>query len=226
MAPVAKYLIRLGPTILCLLLFFSGPATAADPTADLDAILDGIENRYAGEGFSAKFFQESMLKAMQISDTAEGQLLVKRPDKMRWAYSMPDEQMIVSDGRSVWIYRPADKQVMVGKASQFFGMGQGAAFLSDLGQLRKSFKIELQPAENEKYHRLRLVPRKPNPDLAEIILSVERASHRIDQVVTTNAYGDETRIVLSDYQFNIDPEVKLFTFTIPKGVDVVQMDMN
>ncbi len=199
-------------------------ARADDSTASLSKILDGIEKRYAGPGFSAKFFQESMLKAMQISDTAEGTLTVRRPGKMRWEYRIPDIQTIVSDGRTMWIYRPSDNQVMVGKAPEFFSGGKGAGFLSDVRQIRKSFNIVLQKAENEAYFRLRLVPKKESPDLADVVLSVAKNSYQVDQVLTHNAYGDETQITLSDYQFNLDPKESLFTFEIPKGVDVVRVD--
>jgi outer membrane lipoprotein carrier protein len=203
------------------------PGSAADaqsPPPKMDTIMQGIEQRYAGKGFSAKFFQESMLKAMQISDTAEGTLTVKRPDKMRWAYHMPDEQTIITDGRHLWIYRPADNQVVVGKASEFFGLGKGAGFLSDIRKIRESFEISVQPAENQNYYRLRLVPRNANPEMTEIILSVDRKTFQINQVVTYNQFGDETRIVLSNYEFNINPDDSLFTFSIPDGVDVVHMD--
>ena len=124
----------------------------------------------------------------------------------------------------MWIYRPADKQVMVGKAPAYFGQGKGAGFLSDIRLIRKSFDLALQPAGNDDYYRLKLLPHKPTQELADIVLSVSRQSYQIDQVVTHNAYGDETRIVLSDYHFGIDPANSLFKFTIPKGVDVVQMD--
>jgi outer membrane lipoprotein carrier protein len=190
----------------------------------LDKILKGIEARYAGMGFSAVFFQESMLKAMQISDTAEGRLTVKKPGKMRWEYILPDPQTIMSDGATMWIYRPADNQVMVGKAPEFFGGGKGAGFLSDIRQIRKSFCIQQLPAEKDQYLRLQLIPKKPEPEIAEIILSVGKATFQVDQVVTFNAYGDETKITLSDYQFGLEPKENLFRFNIPEGTDVVQID--
>jgi outer membrane lipoprotein carrier protein len=202
----------------------AGPAVAAEKAPGLEQLLDGIEKRYAGTGFTADFFQESMLKAMQITDTAEGRLIVQRPDKMRWEYSMPDIQIIITDGESMWIYRPADQQVMVGPAPEFFGRGKGAGFLSDIRQIRKSFKVALQQAENDAYHRLRLLPLKPMPELSEVILSVSKTDYRIDQVVTFNAYGDETRIVLTDYRFDMDPDDALFDFKIPEGVEVVPLD--
>ena len=190
----------------------------------LAKILDGIEKRYTGTGFTAKFFQESMLKAMQLSDTAEGQLTVKNPNKMRWEYTLPDVQTIISNGKTMWIYRPADNQVMVGKAPEYFAGGKGAGFLSNIRQIRKSFTIAVVQSESEAYHRLRLVPLKASADLAEVLLSVSKESFQIDQVVTHNAYGDETHIILSGYQFNQSPANDLFTFDIPKGVDVVQMN--
>ena len=216
------------PYIWGLLLFIWGVSVSATPadsvSNDLERILKGIEQRYAGKGFSASFFQESMLKAMQITDTAEGRLTVKRPGKMRWEYTIPEPQSIITDGKTMWIYQPADNQVMTGKAPVFFGQGRGAGFLSDIRLIRKSFTIEPQASENEKYHRLRLLPHKPEQELTDIILSVDKRTFQIDQVITHNAYGDETRIVLDDYRFNIDPEDKLFDFQIPDGVDVIQMD--
>ena len=192
---------------------------AQDHAGDLEKIIAGIEARYAGKGFSADFFQESMLKAMQITDTAEGHLTVKRPGKMRWEYTVPDEQIVITNGSSMWIYRPADHQVMVGKAPEL-----GAGLLSDIRQIRKSFKISLIPSENANYYRLKLVPVKTTPELADIILSVAKGTYQVDQVVTHNAYQDETRIVLSNYRFNIDPDESLFNFTVPEGVDVVELD--
>jgi outer membrane lipoprotein carrier protein len=211
---------------LTAIIFFIGclAAAAATDAGLLGKILDGVEKRYAGPGFSAKFFQESMLKAMQISDTAEGSLTVKRPGKMRWQYTIPDAQTIISDGHTMWIYRPEDKQVMVGRAPEYFAEGRGAGFLSDIRQIRKGFRIEIQKAQNDAYYRLRLVPKKKSAELSDVILSIEKSTFQIDQVVTHNEYGDETQITLSDYHFNQNPDEALFTFEIPEGVDVVRMD--
>lgn len=213
--------------VLIAMMLFSGPFCLdgrADDPAVLDRILQGIEHRYAGPGFAASFFQESILKAMRITDTAEGHLTVKRPGKMRWEYVLPDQQTIITDGHTMWIHRPLDHQVMVGRAPEYFGGGKGAGFLSDIRQIRNSFQVRVEPAESDNHYRLRLRPHTPTPELADIVLSIDKKSYRIDQVVTHNAYGDETRIVLSDYRFNIDPDDTLFTFVVPDGADVIQMD--
>lgn len=214
--------------MLCLWIWVLGTgtiATAGDSkAAGLDKILKGLEARYSGKGFSVAFFQESMLKAMQISDTAEGRLTVKKPGKMRWEYILPDPQTIITDGESMWIHRPADNQVMVGRAPAFFGEGKGAGFLSDIRQIRRGFRVEALPNKENNHYQLKLTPKQPMPDIAEIFLSVAKASFQVDQVVTLNSYGDETKITLNNYKFNLDPKDALFSFVIPDGVDVVELD--
>ncbi len=216
--------LRISGLILLALCLGWQPATANEDAALIQKILSGIEKRYAGKGFRADFFQESMLKAMMISDTAEGRLIVKRPGKMRWEYTIPDEQTIITNGTSMWIYRPADKQVMVGKAPDFFSGGKGAGFLSDIRQIRKSFRIELKKSDSPDHFQLRLLPKSPTADLVDIILAVNRSDYLVEQVLTYNSYGDETRIELKSYQFNQNPKDSLFTFVIPDGIDVVQID--
>ena len=226
---MTRYCRLILPTLLLTFLACNGsllPAWSDGLSPDVDKILQGIEKRYAGDGFSARFFQESMLKAMRISDSATGRLTVKRPGKMRWEYKTPDLQTITTDGKTLWIYRPVDRQVMVGKAPDFFGDGKGAGFLSDMRQIRSGFKIELLEADDPAYYRLQLLPLEPVPELARVVLSVAKTGFQVDQVVTHNAYGDETRIALSDYQFNLTPDDALFTFDAPEGIDVVQIDVN
>ncbi len=214
--------------MLCLGIWVLGvgslSAAGTSAAASLDKILDGMEARYSGKGFSVAFFQESMLKAMQISDTAEGRLVVKKPGKMRWEYILPDPQTIITDGKSMWIHRPADNQVMVGRAPAFFGDGKGAGFLSDIRQIRKSFKVAVLPGKKESHYELKLTPKQPTPDIAEIFLSVSKSSFQVDQVLTLNSYGDETKISLNNYKFNLDPKDALFSLEIPDGVDVVELD--
>jgi outer membrane lipoprotein carrier protein len=215
-----------GMLIMFIWILGTGNLFAAENSdaAGLDRILTGMEARYSGKGFSVAFFQESMLKAMQISDTAEGRLTVKKPGKMRWEYILPDPQTIITDGKSMWIHRPADNQVMVGRAPAFFGEGKGAGFLSDIRQVRKSFRVAVLAGDDKSHYRLKLTPKKPTPDIAEIFLWVTKGSFQVDQVVTLNSYGDETKISLNNYQFNLDPKESLFSFVIPDGVDVVELD--
>lgn len=195
-------------------------------TPALDTLLEKIEKRYAGSEFSAAFEQQSTIAAMEITDNASGKLFVKRPGRMRWEYLKPEVQIIISDGDDLWIYRPEDKQVMVGKAPSFFANGKGAAFLSDLKTLRTEFTVSLEKADAQGNPVLKLIPHEKTAELAEIHLTVSQNAHTIDQIVTLNSYGDETRIRIDNYRFNQDLDKKMFYFEVPSGVDVLQLDQN
>jgi outer membrane lipoprotein carrier protein len=202
------------------------PATAETGTPEmrLEDILDRVETLYTASEFSADFIQVSTIKAMDISDSASGRLLVKYPGKMRWEYRQPETQIIVTDGEQLWLYRPEDRQVMVGEAATFFGEGKGAGFLSDIRRLRRDFDITLEDIRFSDYYNLRLVPLKQNWDLARIQLLVSKKTFQIFQVYTYNAYDDATRIEFANVQFDTPLPDSLFTFVIPDNVDVLKLD--
>ncbi|MFP3981356.1 MAG: LolA family protein [Desulfobacterales bacterium] len=194
-----------------------GQATRAED------ILEDLEDRYAGRNFSADFRQESTLKAMDIEDTASGEAWFKHPGKMRWEYQEPERHVIISDGETLWIHRPADNQVVTGDAAQYFGTGKGASFLADFTLIREAFDVSVAQTE-ENHWRLKLVPEKKQMEVDAVYLEVNRQTLDITEVITENAYGDTTRIYLDNPEFHSDMEDQLFDFRIPQGADVIEMD--
>jgi outer membrane lipoprotein carrier protein len=190
----------------------------------LDEVLKRLESRYSAPGFSARFFQTSTLKAMDITETASGTMVVKRPGMMHWVYEKPDKQVIVTDGKNLWIYRPADNQVTVGSAPSFFGDGKGASFLSNIQSLRKTFNVTLEKMNASQDYVLKLVPIDKSYDLSSVLLVVSSETFDIGEVVTYNSYGDETHIELSNIHMEQNLDDSQFKFTIPQGAEVVKMD--
>ena len=211
---------------MVVLLFWplaAGLAAAAEPP-DVETIVRGLEARYATGGLTADFDQTSTLKAMDITDTAQGRLWIRRPGQMRWEYTAPERQVIISDGVQLWVYRPDDRQVMIGRAPSFFGDGKGASFLSDIRQLRRQFDIALTAGQTGSRYGLTLTPHDPQPDLMRIELEIDPKNFTIRTVTTFNAYGDQTRITLRDVVFLESLDDALFRFEIPEGVEIMQME--
>ena len=196
----------------------------AESNPALDRILEGMEQKYANSSFSAKFLQQSTIKAMELTDSATGKVYVMHPGKMRWEYEQPDKQIIITDGYKLWIYRPEDNQVMTGAAPEFFRDGKGASFLSDINLLRRKFDIVLLESEKSLFHELKLTPREKTMDVASIRLSVSMSTFTVMRVATYNSYGDETRIELLNSEFGKTLDEDLFSFKIPQGVDVLKID--
>lgn len=198
------------------------PAKQTRPT--VDELLTKIEKRYAGEGFSARFDQRSSLKAMEITDTASGKVMIRRPGMMRWEYEKPDKQIIITDGSTLWIYRPDDHQAMTGKAPAYLGDGKGASFLSDIRLVRKNFDVTPEDMDEPCCHTLKLMPRQKQHDIASIYLLISKHTSDVLQIVTYNAYGDQTIIDLSEFQLDQKFDDSMFTFTAPPGTDILQLD--
>lgn len=189
----------------------------------VEELLDRVEARYDGPGFTARFVQASTIEAMDITDRADGKVFVKRPGMMRWEYQTPEPQIIVTDGDMLWVYRPEDNQVMTGAAPAYFGGGGGASFLSDFRVIRDRFEVSVaEEAEPDRF-RLRLVPREDRLDISEVFLSIGKDEPIVDRIVTYNSYGDRTDIALDHYQFNQKIDDSVFRFRIPEGADIVQL---
>lgn len=199
-------------------------ALAAESDLSLEQILDRMEKHYTGNNFKAEFIQESTVKAMQITDFASGKIFVRYPGKMRWEYEKPEKQVIITDGFKLWIYRPADNQVMVGSAPAFFSDGKGASFLSDITLVRKKFNISLGQSKDDFFYELNLKPLEKTLDVTDIRLSVTKNTFTVIRVVTYNSYGDENRIELINHRFKVNLEDSLFNFEAPPGTDVLQLD--
>jgi outer membrane lipoprotein carrier protein len=203
---------------------FALKAAAAEPDLKLEQILDRMEAQYTNKSFKAEFAQESTLKAMDITDFATGKVFVRYPGMMRWEYEKPEKQVIITDAKKLWIYRPADNQVMTGSAPAFFSDGKGASFLSDIKLVRQKFKISLEQSKDNFFYELKLYPHEKNLDVTDIRLSVTKNTFTVIRIVTYNSYGDENRIELINHQFNVKLDNQLFSFDIPPGTDVLQID--
>jgi outer membrane lipoprotein carrier protein len=198
------------------------PANASDPLPRAQVFLDGIENRYAGNSFSAEFVQTSTLSALDISETATGKAWFSHPGKMKWQYLSPERHDIITNGKTLWIYRPDENQVMQGDAAQFFKSGTGGAFLSDISVIRKNYDVSLGQT-GEDWVELSLEDPAGNPDIHRIIIRISVMEFHIFSVTTINAVGDTTRFELNNILFQPMPK-DWFEFSVPPGVSVIDMN--
>ena len=90
---------------LLLVLGLLGNGATEEPTT---AALDAIQARYDGiTDLSAGFVQTSYTAALGSESRSDGRVTMKRPGLIRWAYSPPDERVIVLDAPDVAHLQPA-----------------------------------------------------------------------------------------------------------------------
>jgi outer membrane lipoprotein carrier protein len=211
--------------LILLILICLSPNAFAQGTSssiDLETMLTGIEDRYSGRDFTATFSQRSRLAAIDITETAQGKAFFSHPGKMRWEYLEPEKHEIITNGTTLWIFRPEDNQVVQGEARTFFKAGAGGAFLSDIRLIRTAYTITLERNDNG-FAELLLIPKQKNPEISSIRIRIFQDTFMIDRVETTNVYGDTTTLEFMDIEFRkLDPS--LFEFVVPKGTDLLFMN--
>ena len=111
-------------------------------------------NSVAGEGvrklkafhktvnaFEAKFDQVLKDKNHVVLQTAMGSMSLKRPGKFYWNYQKPDKQLIISNGKKIWIYDQELEQVTIKTLTK--GLGKSPArVLTETAALEKEFILK------------------------------------------------------------------------------------
>ena len=72
-----------------------------------------------------------------------GRLLVKKPGKMRWQYTAPEQKLFVSDGVKMYSYIPQDKQVIVTSIPPDDQITTPTMFLAGKGNLTRDFSASI-----------------------------------------------------------------------------------
>lgn len=219
---VKKHMTGIAVGALCALIFSLVPAPASALTAG--DVAAGVQDRYSSlAALSADFKQESRIVTLGRSRHKEGTILFKRPGKMRWDYPPPDPQIIVSDGATLWYYRPEKNQVVVRDIGAAFVNQTPLLFLFGKGDLAAEFRWEekdLAPGDGG-LRLLELLPRLETPDLVSLALEV-REDFSIAATILTDAFGNVTRLEFSGEEENSVLEDSLFSFTIPEGAEVLK----
>lgn len=189
-------------------------------------VLGEIQSRYEKTSDSeANFLQEYFGKMMKGGPRGEGKVYFKKKGMMRWDYKVPN-QKIISNGQSLWFYRPDDNQVMVSDVSKDFLEKTPLAFLAGEGDLRRDFNLlnfneSVSPKED--HYVVELAPKDPQVGLTKLSLTVDKKTYHILQADVIDTMGNVTRTRFLDIKTNVNLPDSLFHFTIPPGAEVIKM---
>jgi len=184
-------------------------------------VLQKLQDRYEQTRTLTADFEQTV-QSPTLAGTLEsrGTLAFEKPNHMRWDYRPPDEQTIVGDGETLWIYQPAEKQVIKAPLGEAFQARTPVSFLAGLGRLERDFEATLEREEADRWV-LRLVPRH-DEGIGTLTLVVHKPDAAVDEARITDPLGTITRIRLSAERRNVALDAALFRFTPPAGVDVVR----
>ena len=175
--------------------------------------------KFAGEleRFKADFTQTVMSQDGSIQDKTQGQVWLQSPDKLRWVYSGEFPEIIVADGKNIWIYDVSLEQVTV-KPQSGQATDSPLMILADVSQLDKQFKVT-EMGEFEDMLLLELRSLDSESEFERILLGLEPGGIRM--MAMEDAFGQRTEIQFENALVNPPAEPDQFLFTPPEGTDVV-----
>jgi outer membrane lipoprotein carrier protein len=169
------------------------------------------------KGGQATFTQTVVSPDGERRKTSTGTFAFSRPDRFRFAYDKPFEQVIVSDGREVWLHDVDLQQVNVRPLGQALG-ATPAALLSG-GDLERDFTLKALP-DADGLSWVQAMPKAEETTVRQVKVGFDGPVLAVLEL--TDAFGQRSVLKFSQVQQGAQPPAELFRFTPPKGVDVLR----
>ena len=219
-----------GPLVCLLMAMAQAPAAAAPAPAaggarlDVKTVVAEVQKRYdSAADFRARFTQTLTSSALGRKTNSAGEVMFKKPGRMRWDYEKPEKSSYITDGGVLWLYEPDDKQAFKQKleSSQ---LPAALSFLTGKGKLATEFDITFagkSPYGSPGDYLLSLSPKAPQAQLKAILFVVDPRTFDVRESVITDGQGNVNDLVFADIRVNTRVPDALFKFTPPAGTRVI-----
>jgi outer membrane lipoprotein carrier protein len=180
----------------------------------LDNFLQDLETLLAQ--FEQELYNE---KGVSLEESSQGRMHMQRPDKFRWEYQKPYVQLIVADGKKVWVYDKDLEQVTVRSMDKALGKTP-ALILSSNRKIEEDFLVKKLPSPRG-YTRFELVPKdKEEAQFDSMYINVD--GKVLLSLELVDNLGQTTVIFFNKVRRNHKLKPMLFKFTPPAGVDIIK----
>lgn len=210
-------------SIFLLLFLF---ATLVQAQSDADKVAANLQQRYNKiKSLTADFTQYHTARGGRPRKES-GRLYLLKPGKMRWVYTLPEEKLFISNGKTIYEYVPSDKYAVKTKVKESDDYRVPFMFLLGRGNLKGEFKVIEYSKETPVKagnNVLRLVPKR-NLGFREVIVELEPVSAQISRVSLIENDGSRSDFLFSNLRENVHMKSDEFTFKAPVGVEIRDND--
>ena len=126
-----------------------------------------------------------------------GTVFVKKPGKMRWDYTTPEKKLFVSDGQTMFLYFPNEKQVMKNAVPAEDQATSAVLFLMGKGDITRDFNVRWADGGTDTTYRLRLDPKTRQAEYDWLEITADRETLRIVGLTAADAQGGKSAFTFS-----------------------------
>lgn len=182
---------------------------------DADHLTTLLKNMH---GMQAHFTQSILDKNGNVMQTNSGKMALQRPNQFRWEVTKPIRQLIVTNGKQLWIYDPDLEQVTIRKLVK--AAGETPAMLLSDENLALTHEFSVKPLKKIKAITwYLLIPKDKSSVISQLKLGFKENEIRGMQI--EDHLGHLTQIEFSQVKSNKPVEAALFNFKPPAHVDVI-----
>lgn len=179
---------------------------------DLNSFTQGLK------GLDGRFTQQVYDAKGKLKESASGTVALSAPRLFRWQYAKPYPQLIIADGKHVWVYEP-DLNQATKRPQGAEEQNSPLAALIDPTRLDAQFNVK-DAGTGEGLNWLVLTPKRgQEAGFESARLGFGDAGLARMQVV--DALGQRTDIRFDQWKRNPSFKADTFKFQPKKGVDVI-----
>jgi outer membrane lipoprotein carrier protein len=166
---------------------------------------------------TARFEQQAYDRAGKVVDRSSGSFSFARPDRFRWAYEKPHQQLLVADGKRLWIYDPDLRQVTVKRIDQAIS-STPAALLAGKDDITNLFTLR-DAGTADGLAWVEALPKAKDTGFERVRLGLK--GRTLAAMELYDQLGGHTLLRFEDLKANPALPPSTFQFTPPKGADVI-----
>lgn len=198
--------------LVLLNLFLS--VTYASASDELSAELNAMQS------MQSHFVQTTYDNQGKVAQRSQGKLAFARPGRFRWETTQPMPQLIIANGKRLWVVDPDLMQVTVRKVKQEIGETPTMLLSENVIQLEKRFLVTATHQAQQSLYTLK--PKKT--DSTFTVIKLQFNHQRLRAMILEDQLGHVTKIDFSNVAVNPALSPRLFQYVPPAGMDVIQED--
>jgi outer membrane lipoprotein carrier protein len=193
-----------------------------------DRAIDAAVKAYAGIKTARATFEQTITNPLLGSTfQSKGEFEQARPNRFAFRFTDPKGDVIICDGRHVWIYLPASTPGRVNRASCASDQAGSLDIISEFFTDPKArYTIADGGAATVGERRTQVVlltPRSKDADFLRAKVWIDPVNGSLVQFEAQEPNGLTRLVHLTSFTPNAAVNARAFTFAVPKGVKIVDM---